>query len=1196
MNLDITDSNIYLRKRPVAAWLMVFMILVLLPVLTCIASPEPVTGSIKTIKVVMDDNYPPYVFKDEQGKLKGILIDQWRLWENKTGIRVELTGMDWSEAQRRMQGGEFDVIDTIFKTEKRMVFYDFSRPYAKIDFSIFLHNDISGIRDAKDLKGFLVGVKSGGAVIDILKQFGVENIAAFPSDLSIVEAARDSKIKVFVIGHYSALYFLNKLQIASDYRQSANLFSAEFHRAVLKGNVDLLAIIENGFAAISTDEYQEIDKQWLGTPVGGLIQYKYLWYSVGVACVVVGLILCWLVLLRKAVSRKTGELAESEERYRSIIDNMQDVYYRSDAEGRLTMLSPSGAELLGYDSADGMLGCVIRDVFYFDPDERDAFLHNLKIKGHLYGYEVTLKRKNGKPIPVATSTHLMFAPDGTFMGVEGIFRDITCQRSVDEALRSSEDKFSRAFSQAPLLMTISDIETGRYIEVNNRFCEISGFSQSDAIGQTSLEIGWISPAERDRVMVALERDNRVQDIEVQLIAKDGRPVFCLYSAEVINVDGTDRLLSIAQDITQRKKDLEALDYANECFQQALSSTQHILYRLNVKKRCYDYLSPTFELVTGHPVDQFKQTSLEKLQDFFHPDDQERIFGLIAEKISSTPGKTFDLDIEYRLQKADGTYCWLHDSSTACLDDQGELECFFGTAHDITERRHTAALLKESEERYRQLVEQSAAWIWKTDAGLRHTYTNENVERILGYPPEEFCSMDIMKLVHPDDHDALRKTFDRAISGGYGWSGLVLRWLTRDGSWRSIESSGGPLFDEDGVFIGLQGVDTDLTDRLQLQHEREKGQRLESLGLLAGGIAHDFNNILTGIVGNLSLARMMIDRDHRAAERLEECEKAAKRASELTQQLLTFARGGEPVKKSVDAPRLLNEAVSFGLRGSSVKGVLELEDGLWPIYVDEGQINQVLNNLLINATQAMPDGGTVTVRGDNIATVDPLGMSGRFVRLKIRDTGVGIPPDILPKVFDPYFSTKQGGSGLGLASVYSIVTRHGGSVTVSSEAGHGTEFVICLPAAAELAPQEQDDVFTHSGSCGAERILVMDDEEMIIDVASIMLSELGFTVDTCSNGAEAVARYKAALEQGMPYDFVILDLTVPGGMGGLEAGRRIREMDPNATMIVSSGYSHDAVMADLHDHGFAGAVMKPYSIDTLIKELNRVKDRFGHRVV
>jgi PAS domain S-box-containing protein len=1043
--------------------LRAFILLILLQVLPCFAASTPPVEKLKSIRVVMDDNYPPYVFKDEQGELKGIIIDQWRLWEQKTGIRAEVNGMDWSEAQRRMQAGEFDVIDTIFRNEKREKIYDFTKAYATIPVPLFFHADISGIRGPEDLKGFMVAAKAGGNVLDILKKNGITSIAEYPSYEKIIEAARDGRIKVFTVDRPPALYFMNKLGIQDRFRETAPMYSGEFHRAVSKGNRELLTAVENGFAAISSAEYRVIDKRWMGTPVGVMAQLRYLWYAAGIVVAVGTVILAWLMMLKSAVRRKTVELAESEERYRSIIDNMQDVYYRSDAEGRFTMISPSGANLLGYDSTDQVLGRAISEDFYHESDNRAAFIHNLKMKGALYGYEIILKRRDGTPVQVATSSHLIFAPDGSFMGVEGVFRDITSQKDADEALRSSEQKFSKAFSHAPLLMTLSDIETGRYFEVNSKFCEISGFSQSETLGRTSLEIGWISSDERSRLYEIMKRNGRVQDIEVRLTGKDGKPIFCLYSAEIINIEGTGRLLSIAQDITQRKKDMEALDYANECFQQALNSSQHILYRLNVKKGCYDYMSPVFEKITGYPLASFMQTSLEKLPDYFHPDDRERVIGYIEKELSQRTAKTVNLDMEYRFRKADDSYCWFHDSNTACFNDQGELECFFGTVFEIT-------------------------------------------------------------------------------------------------------------------------------DRLMLQQEREKGQRLESLGVLAGGIAHDFNNILTGIVGNLSLARRMVDSDHRAVERLTECEKAVQRASELTHQLLTFARGGEPVRKVVDLLRLVHEAVSFGLRGSNIKGVVKLDDNLWPVNVDEGQINQALNNLLINASQAMPDGGTVTVKGENFITKEPPELSGRFVRLTIQDTGSGIPADVLSKVFDPYFTTKPGGTGLGLASVYSIVTRHGGTVTVVSEDGHGTEFVICLPAADELVPQEQvDDCAPLSGRAVAERVLVMDDEEMILEVVSIMLAELGCAVDTCCDGAGAVARYQVALELGSPYDAVILDLTVPGGMGGLEASVLIRSIDPEAVLIVSSGYSNDAVATDLRGYGFSGAVMKPYSMESLTGELCRVME-------
>ncbi len=754
------------------------------------------------------------------------------------------------------------------------------------------------------------------------------------------------------------------------------------------------------------------------------------------------------VLKRELAQREQvaiqAELMASEDRYRSIVENMQDVYYRSDAEGRLIMISPSGAELLGYDTPGQMLGMVIRDTFYHDPDDRDAFISNLKMKGALSGYQVTLKRKDGTPLPVATSTHLLYDSEGGYCGVEGVFRDISDQLRHEETLRASEEKFCKAFSQAPLLMSISDIGTGRYLEVNNRFCQISGFSQSEVIGRTSVELGWLTADEREKLIAILNRDGWVHDIELNLTARDGRAVVCLYSAEIIHVDGADRLLSIALDITPRKK--------------------------------------------------------------------------------------------------------------------------------------TEELLRESEERYRILFNAESDAIVVIEAEtLQHVDVNDSAVEMYGYSRQELLQL------RSTDLSAEPEETTRCISEGQGQVVIPVRYhRKKDGTVFPVEITA-RYFEFGGRRVLLAAM-RDISEIQKLQQERDRAQRLESLGLLAGGIAHDFNNILTGIIGNLSLARTMIESEHRAAGRLAECEKAAKRAGGLTQQLLTFARGGEPVKKTMDMGQLIEESVSFTLRGSSVKGELSIAPDLWAVEADEGQISQVLNNLLINAVQAMPAGGTVTVRAENEAEGNS---TDRFVRVSIRDTGGGIPVEILPRIFDPYFSTKSEGTGLGLASVYSIIVRHGGTVEATSETGCGSEFVVRLPASVTPLAPEHGVENRHSGSCLAKRVLLMDDEEMIREVAAVMLFEIGCRVDVCGDGRSAVELYRTAFELRTPYDAVILDLTVPGGMGGLEAARQIRALDPEAVLIVSSGYSQDAVAADFISNGFSGAVMKPYSMDTFTAELERV---------
>ncbi len=515
--------------------------------------------------------------------------------------------------------------------------------------------------------------------------------------------------------------------------------------------------------------------------------------------------------------------------------------------------------------------------------------------------------------------------------------------------------------------------------------------------------------------------------------------------------------------------------------------------------------------------------------------------------------------------------------------------------DVTERLAAEQALRESEARYRELFERGVGGIYRTSPEGRFLSVNPALARIVGFSqPDEM-------LAWSENHLAgglylkpgRREEYIAALNTRGQLTDFESEVRHRGGRSVWISENARAVRDEAGRLLYYEGFVTDISARRQLESEIGRASKLEAVGILAGGIAHDFNNLLTVVLGNVTLAETDIGPDGPVSARLQDAKRATLRARDLTLQLLTFAKGGEPVRTSIELPELLRESAAFALHGAKARGEFQLARGLWQVNADKGQVGQVVQNLVINAVQAMPAGGVVTISASNVELTlaregAPSLLPGRYVQLAVADTGLGIAPEHLVKIFDPYFTTKEQGTGLGLASVYSIVKKHEGHIVVESEPGKGTVFRFWLPAVSGSTAGAAKGA-TGSRSPFRARVLFMDDEPTIRSMAVLFMERIGYDCEVAVDGAEAVRKYQEALAAGRKYAVVVMDLTVPGGMGGREAMEHLRRLDPGVIAIVSSGYSRDPVLANHQSLGFQAVLPKPYSLEQLTKVMRAVLD-------
>ena len=574
-----------------------------------------------------------------------------------------------------------------------------------------------------------------------------------------------------------------------------------------------------------------------------------------------------------------------------------------------------------------------------------------------------------------------------------------------------------------------------------------------------------------------------------------------------------------------------------------------------------------------------------VMDYIHPHDRERV----AEELlrGLTTGEVFPT--VFRILTSTGEVRWLEDHGRTVCDAEGHVTGLAGVLRDVTDRVLAEEALRESEERLRQVFEQGPFAMAMSGKDFRFYKVNAAFCSMFGYTEQELADLTFKEITHPEHVGVDIENVEKLARGEIPVYKTEKRYIAKSGEalWGSLTLS--VIRDSSGEFLHFLVLIENIDERRRAESALQIAQRFESLSVLAGGIAHDFNNLLVGILGNIDLARMQLPPGSTAARHLQRAISISDRASSLTQQLLTFSRGGAPVMSHVALPDLISTIVRFTLSGSNVASKLSIPEDLWACRADEAQLARAVENILINARQAMPTGGTITITAENLtlaeADVPPLAQ-GRYVAIAVTDQGEGIPERARPHIFDPFFTTKVEGTGLGLSTAFSIVKRHGGHVDVRSEVGEGSTFTMYLPASKSEERAEPTVRSEVADACELS-ILLMDDEVSVRVVAAEMLRLMGHVVTEVESGGQAIEAHSRAAKEGRPFDVVILDLTIPGGVGGQQVVEELVAIDPSVVAIASSGYSEDPVMAEPERFGFKASLSKPYLYSDLLRVIQAV---------
>ena len=771
--------------------------------------------------------------------------------------------------------------------------------------------------------------------------------------------------------------------------------------------------------------------------------------------------------------------------------------------------------------------------------------------------------------------YVLIVLSGLFLYIALLFSNNRFYRKIAELkIKDSEEKYRKIFNYAPMGIIIIDKE-GNPIRGNKQVLEIFGSPSMEATKkinvlkfQNLIDVGF----SKDFIK-CLTSEKIIQNENYYTTRWNIRKYIKYTLAPIMDNNVVFGIQAIFEDNTERKKAEEILHLSNRILE---TTFDHIA--VIEKGYKYKYVNSSYSKAHGLSKTEITGMSVSELlgNDLF-----DNLIKPKLDRCFSGEEIFYEGWFDFKMHKKR----YMAVSYLPLKSQDGKIDSMTVISRDITKRK-----LAESENvRLSTAIKQSPSVITVTDLSGNLEYVNPKFTELTGYTSDEILGKNPRILKSGNQPSGMYCELWETISAGNDWHGEFHN-KKKNGElfWESASIS--PIFDSENRIINYVKVAEDITEKKRNELELLKMEKLRSIGTLAGGIAHDFNNVLTGVYGYISLALMDLEKDHASYEYLVETEKSLDRATKLTKQLLTFSKGSIPIKKELDLIKVIEETVIFDLSGSNVKPIFNFADNLFSTKADEGQIQQVFSNLAINANQASPDGGhlyvsviNTFVKENEIIDLKP----AKYLKIIVQDEGIGIPKKYIDKIFDPYFTTKKTGNGLGLATTYSIIKKHKGHLEIESEFGKGTKFTIYLPASNQKI--DKKDKNSDNGIIevvSSARVLIMDDEEVIRAMSSKMVSMLGYMVDTVAAGDEVISKYEESINIKNPYDVIILDLTIPGGMGGRETVKKILEINPNAKVIVSSGYTNGSVLADYQEFGFIGKIDKPYTIAKLKQALHQ----------